>query len=156
MVIASTLIPTDHEERRHRPYGGRIVVVSSSRDESDRYAEMLRAAGFCALQTQSAAEAYGVALDVIVSAVIIGASLGGNESADGLTARKSNGRFKTLPILTLSSADRGVDQIADGHSCDLIASKPCVPDVLASVNALLSARGASSRSVAAIERIDGS
>lgn len=117
----------------------RVLLVDSSRDEREMYAEWFYRHGCCALQAATADEAYRLALERVPQVVITDVRLNDGDGLSLTQRLKQNQRTSRVVVVVLSGyvlpAD---DEAARRAGCDLVVHKPCLPDALAdAVEALL-------------------
>jgi CheY-like chemotaxis protein len=114
------------------PTGPRVLLVTSSADEREMYAESFRRRGFCTLLASTAADAFRIAAELPPAAVVTDARLAG--TADGLSlARllKHDPQLCRVPLVLLTAAVLTHDREAAARAgCDLFVAKPCLPDAL--------------------------
>lgn len=123
-------------DRRALHYPGRLLFISSHLDERGTYADYLLGAGYCVLETLSAAEASRLTDDVWLSAVITDVRL--SEGQDGLHVTIQLGRRAAAapsPAIVMSGG-RTLEE-AERSGSDLVLLKPCPPDVLADITGRL-------------------
>jgi CheY-like chemotaxis protein len=119
-------------DRRRARHAGRLLLVSPWRSERESYADHLGQNGFCVVEVKTAADAYQVAANVRLSAVVTEVSLPGQD--DGLTLVKrlrQEAKLRQLPVAVLTGFVFGnVRQESASAGCDLFILKPCPPEVL--------------------------
>jgi two-component system, cell cycle response regulator DivK len=111
----------------------RVLLVSESPDERDMYAESLRRAGYCTLQTDNAADAYRLASELAPRVVVTGIRLGGSDDGFALTRRLKQDEHTSsvrVVILTGNAYPHEREQ-AESSGCDAFFVKPCLPSTLA-------------------------
>jgi CheY-like chemotaxis protein len=117
-----------------------LLLVTSSRDEREMYAEWFRRHGCCPLQAATAEHAYQLAVELAPQVVITDVRLPGKGDGLSLTQRlKQDERTRKTIVVVLSGYVLPTDdEAARRAGCDLIVHKPCLPDALANaVEALL-------------------
>jgi CheY-like chemotaxis protein len=120
----------------------RVLLVNDSADERDMYADALRRDGLCALHAGDANEAYRLASEEGLAAVVTDVRLAGGEDGLRLTRRlKQDARTRAVPVVVLTGYVFIHNREAAARAgCDLFVPKPCLPDALSKVVVGLLAR----------------
>jgi CheY-like chemotaxis protein len=123
--------------------GPLLLIVEDDPDTREMYAEWFHYSGFRVVATSSADEAVQHASQLRPALIMTDIDLTGNRDGYALcSALKADPRTRDIPIVVVTGWASGDDLRQARHAgCDVVVTKPCLPDALLStVEGLLAAR----------------
>jgi CheY-like chemotaxis protein len=107
------------------------LLVDDYPDAREMYHESLDRAGFDVVQAANGMEAIARAVDSSPDVILMDLSLPVMDGWEATRRLKSDARTAAIPVVALTGhAVTAVSRDARSAGCDLIVSKPCLPDDL--------------------------
>ena len=107
-----------------RPYGARIVIVEDDPITRKVYAAALRRAGYDVYAVPDVDDGTLITIDVPLDAAIVDLRLPSGTGFEILHALRSNARVGTVPVIAISSDERGLALARENPDFFAVLAKP--------------------------------
>jgi CheY-like chemotaxis protein len=115
---------------RSRP-GPLVLVVDDFSDAREMYGEYLRFCGYRVAEAQNGVEAIDQAISLKPDVILMDLSMPIVDGWEATRRLKADKRTKDIPVVALTGhAMSGQADGAKGAGCDIVVTKPCLPQEL--------------------------
>ncbi|HEY7443953.1 MAG TPA: response regulator [Vicinamibacterales bacterium] len=113
------------------PAGPLVLVVDDFSDAREMYGEYLRFCGYRVAEAQNGVEAIDQAISLKPDVILMDLSMPIVDGWEATRRLKADNRTKDIPVVALTGhAMSGHAEGAKGAGCDIVVTKPCLPQEL--------------------------
>ncbi|RPH60387.1 MAG: response regulator [Acidobacteria bacterium] len=111
--------------------GPLVLVVDDFSDAREMYGEYLRFCGYRVAEAQNGVEAIDQAISLKPDVILMDLSMPIVDGWEATRRLKADKRTKDIPVVALTGhAMSGHAESAKGAGCDIVVTKPCLPQEL--------------------------
>ena len=108
-----------------------VLIVDDFQDARELYCEYLTFCGYRVAEAQNGAEAIKKAIKLTPDLILMDLSMPVVDGWEATRRLKADGRTRTIPVVALTGhAMAGHAESARAAGCDLVVTKPCLPQDL--------------------------